>query len=101
MSPSEITRIGSSVVNSFKYTMLEQFSLFTDKVTKELDGSTNARHIEYQKQRLALACAYIDIIVDFFTETVEGDENFFTYPEIEDIIRHLNRIFGTEYWIEL
>ena len=101
MKPSIIASTGTALVNSFKYEMLNQFSLLSTDVCKELRESINVRHIEYQKQRLELASAYIDIMIDYFRETNELDDNFFTVDEFNDIIKHLNKIFDSFWWIEI
>lgn len=101
MTPTEITTIGSSTINSFKYEMIRQFSLFADKVCIELRESNDIRHIEYQKQRLELASAFIEIMTDYLRETVDTDDNFFTVSEFYQIVRKLNKIFNTYYWLDL
>lgn len=101
MTPSELNSIGSSLVNSFKYEMLNQYAIFSNKIAKELRESVDARHIEYQKQRLAMASAFIDIMLDYFYITDDSDTNFFNTEEFYDIVKHLNRLFGTVYWIQL
>lgn len=101
MTPTEIATIGSSTINSFKYEMIRQFSLFADNVCDEFRESNDIRHIEYSKQRLELASAYIEIMTDYLRETVVNDINFFTVPGFYQVIRKLNKIFNTYYWLDL
>lgn len=100
MKPSEIAA-KESEINAFKYTMLTMYANFVDKIVDELKESNDLRHIAFNKQRLELATAYIEIMIDFFTATTEEDGNFFTNEEFYDVVKHLNNIFGTFYWIDL
>ena len=64
------------------------------------------------RQKVILASAYLDCIVDYFTPYIDAavDDysydstigyNFFTNAEIRDMMQHLNNICGTFYMIEL
>lgn len=63
---------------------------------KELLGIENV-HIYYVDS--ALIQAFIEILEEYFKETVDSDANFFTVTEIYDIIQHLNNLLNTEYYI--
>jgi len=100
MTPSEIT-LYEDDINSYKAYTLDSFARFANVVANELKESVNTRHIEFNKQKLQLAEAYVQIMLDYFTETIDGDVNFFDYTEFEDIQRHLNKLLNNLYWIEL
>lgn len=100
MTPSEIT-LHASEINSFKAYMLEDFAKFSNVIANEIKQSVDTKHIEYDKQKLQLAEAYIQIMLDFFAETREGDTNIMTTEEFYDIVRHLNKLLNNLYWIDL
>jgi hypothetical protein len=61
------------------------------------------------RQKVILASAYLDIIVDYFTPFIAANvedgsyetNNFFTTDEIRDCMQHLNSVVGTFYMIYL
>lgn len=54
--------------------------------------------IPMQKLKVLLLAQFMEIIEYYFRTTVDGDDNFCTEEEIQDIITHINRIMGTEYY---
>lgn len=79
---------------------------FVNKVClKEQLGQTNFCN----RQKVILASAYLDCVVDYFTPFITANvddhsydtNNFFTTDEIRDVMQHLNNIVGTFYMIEL
>jgi len=77
-----------------------------DACRKEMLGHTDTF---CSRQKVILASAYMDCIVDYFTPFVEAgvndgsyaNNNFFTTDEIRDVMQHLNNVCGTFYMIEL
>lgn len=100
MTPSQIAA-QASTINSFKAAMLTAFSEYANMTATKLKTVVNKRELAQLTQKLMLSNAYITIMIDFFNETVEGDVNLFTNDEFYDIVKHMNRLFDTQYWITL
>lgn len=100
MTPSEIAA-NESIINSYKYSILEAFCLKANKVSNILKESNDTREIQNAIQQIQLAEAFVQIVIDYTVSTLEGDSNFFTTDEFADIQRHLNTLFNTYYWLEL
>jgi len=100
MTPSEIAA-NESVINSYKYYILEGFCKKANSVCDILKESNDSRIIQNAIQQIQLAEAYVQIMIDYTVSTSEGDTNFFTEDEFADIQRHLNKLLNNYYWLEL
>lgn len=61
-----------------------------------------------ERQKIVLASAFLDIIVDYFDPFVSSggtdaydENNFFTTDEIRDVMQHLNNVCDTFYMLDL
>ena len=100
MKPSLISKYADTI-NSYKYYMLHDFAKLVDQFSTELKSSNNNIHIGFTTQKVQLAEAYIQIMIDYLTSTNETDNNFFTIDEFYDIERHLNKLLNNLYWLKL
>jgi hypothetical protein len=100
MKPS-IIAAHQAELNSLRYSLLSEYSKFADKVSTLLDKSNDTRLIQMYIQQLQLVSSWINIVLDYTMPTTEADDNLLSLEDFYEVIRHLNRIFNTEYWIEL
>ena len=93
-------------VNNYISSIRSGVADFADDVCRdEMLGHTDTF---CNRQKLVLASAYMDCIVDYFQPFIDVSgatpyttSNFFTTDEIRDVMQHLNNVCGTFYMIEL
>ena len=100
MKPSEIT-LHQSEINSYTYYTIYDFAKLVNQVSDELKNCSDNVHIGFSVQKVQLAEAFLQIMIDYLEPTNELDNNFFTIDEFYDIERHLNRLLKDLYWLNL
>ena len=96
----------SEVTNYISSMRVEVANFVDDACIKERLGHTDTF---CSRQKVILASAYLDCIVDYFTPFLDAGvddgsydtNNFFTTDEIRDCMQHLNNICDTFHMIEL
>ena len=58
----------------------------------------NIRDKKLNILKLCLLQAYVDVMYQYFSAVITEDINFFTRPEIEDIMQGMNNITKKNYW---
>jgi len=58
------------------------------------------RDLSMRELKIVLLAHFMEILEYYFRDTISGDDNFFTEEEIQDVITHVNKIMGTEYYFD-
>lgn len=74
-------------------------SEYMDKII--LKEKLGHRDIFIHRLRATILSYYVQIMVDYFSQSTYDSNNFFTTTEVEDIINRINRICDSNYEIEL
>lgn len=86
-------------INTYLSNILYAQSVYMDEVIKrERVGYKDI--FNYRLKSYILNC-YINIMVDYFSQTVYDTNNFFTTDEVDDIIDRINVLCDTNYDIVL
>jgi hypothetical protein len=87
-------------INDFKATIQAQQSIIGNTITNILSINGRAENEEILT-KFKLINIYGNIIIDYFSKTVYGTDNFFTTDEMWEIIEHFNELCNTDYNIDL
>lgn len=94
-------------VNNYISSIRSGIGIFADEVAlKEKLGHKN---LFCRRQKVILAAAYLQIVLDYFAPYIEAGvdddsydtNNFFTTAEIRDVMQHINNVCGTFYMLDL
>lgn len=100
MKPSDITTYEDQI-NTYKAYLLDAYSSYCNNVVLELSISNNRHYLEQLQLKLVLLNLYVDIVLDYIEPTIEDDDNFTTYIEFKNVMRHTNRIMNTNFILDI
>lgn len=87
-------------INNFKSTIIYKQSLIGNIIVNLLSINGRAENEDNLTKYKLINC-YVNILLDYFTESDYENNNFFTISEIKDIIRRFNNITNSDYSIDL
>ena len=90
----------STEINDFKATVESVQSQIGNSLVTMLSINGRSENEEYLTKFRSIN-SYVNILIDYFSESDYTNNNFFTIDEIYEIIEHFNDLCNTDYTITL